>query len=76
MRDPRRGPRRRLTVATIATGLAVLALPSCSKPLLSPTDERTPFDRYDAVRNEYAKQYVENEFGRLKPNLAGRLTPK
>jgi hypothetical protein len=60
----------------IAVCLALAALPSCSKPLLSPTDERTPFDRYDAVRNEYAKQYVENEFGRIKPNLSGRLTPK
>lgn len=48
----------------------------CSEALLSPKDERTPFDRYDAVRQQYAPQYVEDEYGRRQPNLRGRLAPK
>lgn len=76
MSAPRRRSRWQAAGAIIALGLSLAALPSCGKPLLSPADERTPFDRYDAVRNEYARQYVENEFGRLKPNLTGRLSPK
>jgi hypothetical protein len=48
----------------------------CSQPLLSPKDSRTPFDRYDAVRQQYASQYVEDKFGRRQPNLRARLAPK
>lgn len=59
-------------------GAALLALlpAGCSRPLLSPTDERTPFDRYDALRNQYARQYIEDDFGALRPNLRGRLAPR
>jgi hypothetical protein len=56
--------------------LVVLACGGCSKPLLAPAEERTPFDRYDAVRGNYAPQYIEDEFGRRQPNLRARLTPK
>ena len=48
----------------------------CSQPLLAPTDERSPFDRYDNVRGRYAPQYIENEYGRREPNLRGRLGSK
>lgn len=47
-----------------------------TKPLLSPDHERTQFDRYDRVRDQYAAQYVFDEFGRRRPNLAGRLLPR
>jgi hypothetical protein len=73
---------RKLTKITLAiAGMSLCAaglvtISGCAKPLLSPTDERTPFDHYDAVRAQYAPQYVENEFGRREPNLKGRLTPK
>ena len=56
--------------------IGVLALAGCSKQLLSPTDQRTPFDRYDAVRNQYATQQIEDKFGAKKPNLRARLMPK
>ncbi|MBX3358110.1 MAG: hypothetical protein KF745_06755 [Phycisphaeraceae bacterium] len=56
--------------------VAVLLGVGCSKPLLSPDDTRTPFDHYDAVRNEYAKQYKTDAFGRQSPNLEGRLAPR
>lgn len=56
--------------------LAAGCLSGCAKPLLSPTEERSQFDRYDAVRNRYASQYIENEYGRRQPNLRGRLEPR
>lgn len=61
-------------------GLALLAAATsfagCAKPLLSPTEERTPYDRYDAVRHRHAPQYIEDEYGRRQPNLRGRLEPR
>jgi len=48
----------------------------CAKPLLSPTEERSQFDRYDAVRSRHAPQYIEDEYGRRQPNLRGRLEPR
>ena len=57
-----------------AIGLA--ALGGCTKPLLAPTETRSPFDRYDNVRGNYAPQYTEDKFGRREPNLRGRLSPK
>lgn len=57
--------------------LGALAISTgCSKPLLAPTDERTPYDRYDYIRGQHAPQYIENEYGRRQPNLRGRLAPK
>lgn len=60
-------------------GAAIVVLGTasgCSRPLLSPSEERTPFDRYDAVRGNYSPQYIEDKFGRRQPNLRGRLSPK
>jgi len=56
--------------------LLAAALAACDKPLLSPSDERSPFDRYDTVRNQYAEQQITDEFGRMRPNLQGRLGQK
>lgn len=70
----------RQTVRTVvrlsAAAGAILLAAGCSQPLLSPTETRSPFDRYDAVRQQYASQYVEDEFGRRQPNLRARLSPK
>ena len=66
----------RLIRLSFALGVIVLAMAGCEKPLLSPTEERSPFDRYDTVRNQYAEQYVMDEFGRRRPNLRERLLPK
>lgn len=57
-------------------GASCLIFTGCGKPLFSPTDERSPFDRFDAVRNQHAPQYVEDEYGRQTPNLRARLAPK
>jgi len=61
---------------TALAALAPLPTAGCKKPLLSPDEERSQFDRYDAVRNQRAPQYVTDEFGRRHPNLKGRLLPK
>ncbi len=63
-----------LTAAPLALCAACVA--GCSKPLLSPEEERTQFDRYDAIRNQYAPQYTEDPFGRRHPNLRARLMPR
>lgn len=75
MSTAKRHIRAGLTLLVVAPATCLL-LVGCAKPLLSPEDQRTPFDRYDAVRNQYSQQYVEDEFGRLKPNLRARLAPK
>lgn len=75
--------RRRLTGAARTLGPLLLAsvaialgVAGCSRPLLSPKDQRSQFDRYDKARNQYAPQFVEDEYGRKKPNLRGRLSQK
>lgn len=65
-----------ILAAELAFVAAVFCAAGCSQPLLAPTDERSPFDRYDNVRGRYAPQYIENEYGRREPNLRGRLGSK
>lgn len=60
----------------LVAAIASTCLVACGKPLLSAKDERSQYDRYDRVRNEYAAQFVEDEFGRRIPNLKARLSPK
>lgn len=66
---------RRAILGAAAAG-AVVSMGACQKPLFSPKDERTQYDRYDLSRSQYAPQTVEDEFGRKEPNLRGRLAPK
>lgn len=66
----------RMPALLAAAAVVAIGAGGCSKPLLASSDERTPFDRYDAIRNQYARQYIENEFGAREPNLRGRLAPK
>lgn len=66
--------RRGVVLAGIT--LVVLGAAGCRKALLSPTEERTPFDRWDSVRGQAAPQQVEDELGRTVPNLRGRLEPR
>lgn len=74
----------RIRVARAAIGLAMivlmqsamLGLGGCGKPLLSPTEPRSQYDRYDAIRAQRAQSFVFDEFGRRRPNLRGRLIEK
>jgi hypothetical protein len=75
--EPTVNPRTtRRAVAASALVFSGVLLPGCQKPLLSPTDERSPYDRYDVVRNQSAEQYVYDEYGRRRPNLKERLLPR
>lgn len=49
--NDRRTSARILIAAMLCLGAGVLALAAgCSRPLLGPTDERSPFDRYSTLR--------------------------
>ncbi len=73
--DLHRSIRAVLALTSLAT-LTLLFAPGCARPLLAPDEDRSPFDRYDALRNQQAPQTVEDAFGRRNPNLRGRLAPK
>lgn len=75
----RRWPARFASCAAIlaAAGLSLAGgLAGCQKPVLPSDQPRTQFDRFDRVRNQTTPQYVEDEFGRRRPNIGGRLSPK
>jgi hypothetical protein len=67
---------RRRDLAAGVGLVALLALAGCQKPLFPANSPRTQFDRFDEVRNQSAPQYVQDEFGRRRPNIKGRLEPK
>lgn len=54
----------------------ILALGACRGSPLTRNEPSSQYDRYDAIRNQRAEPYVEDKFGRLIPNLRGRLSPK
>ncbi|MDX2114582.1 MAG: hypothetical protein SFZ24_03030 [Planctomycetota bacterium] len=67
----------RTPVMAALAALVLAAVPlGCGKALLSPTDVRSQYDRYDRVRNEYATQTLEDAYGVRRPNLQQRLRPK
>jgi hypothetical protein len=56
------------------SALAVIAVAAgCGSPILTPDEPRSPFDRYDALRDQRAPSYYLDEFDRRRPNLRGRL---
>lgn len=65
---------RGLALAGLALGAALAA--SCNQTPFTTRDPRTQYDRYDAVRNQLPPAYTYDEFGRQRPNLRGRLTPR
>ena len=52
------------------------AFGGCQKALFPQDAPRTQFDRYDRSRDAFAPPYIEDEFGRQRPNLQGRLSPR
>ena len=64
-------PRR--IVASVVVFSACSMMPGCVKTLLSPKEPRSQYSRYELVRGQFAPQYIEDEYGRKKPNLRGRL---
>lgn len=66
----------RVVVAAAVLAAGAVSLGGCTKPLFSERYQRTQYDTYDRSRNQFARQYVEDEYGRREPNLWGRLSPK
>ena len=67
---------RRSRRFALGGGLVVLVLPAmlgCQDPLFTDDSLRSPFERYDIVRDQNAPAFLEDEFGRKRPNLRGRL---
>jgi hypothetical protein len=62
----------------LGVALLVVCLGStgCVKSIYRRGDPRTQYDRYDASRNQFVPDYVEDEYCRLEPNLRGRLLVK
>lgn len=65
-------PRTRIAILLASVGTLCL-LPACQKTLLHADDARSPFDRYNQTRTQYAPPYLEDEYGRRTPNLRDRL---
>ncbi len=62
------------TIAWTVAGLAAaFALAGCRQSPITENDVRSPFDRYDLIRDEFAMPYLQDEYGRKRPNLRGRL---
>lgn len=62
-----------VVLACVLGGATLGGLNGCAKPLLSPRESRTQYDNYRRSRNEYAPQYITDEWGVNTPNLRGRL---
>jgi hypothetical protein len=64
-------------VAPVALLLGVIcasvSMGGCYRPLLSPDEPRSQYDRSAAIRDRRAPSYVEDEYGNRQPNLRGRL---
>jgi hypothetical protein len=50
-----------------------LSLGACSNPLFPADEDRSQFQAYDRARGQTVPAFVQDEFGRKRPNLRGRL---
>jgi hypothetical protein len=63
-----------LALCAVLLGVAFTASASgCAKPLLSPEEPRSQYDRSDRLRGRSSPPYVTDEFGKRRPNVRGRL---
>lgn len=61
--------------ACLAAGVALVG-PGCREPLITENQIRSPFQRYDRIRNQDADTFIRDEFGRARPNVTARLAPR
>lgn len=61
-----------LALPAILAG-AMLAVGGCGGPMNRPKDPRSQFERVDALRDRSQPAEIEDEYGRFRPNLSGRL---
>ena len=71
-RTPKLHVRATGQVATLIGALLVCA--GCEKPIFTPDEPRSQYDRMDMVRNTREPSLIPDEFGNLRPNLTGRLS--
>lgn len=71
-----RAGRGRAAFACAVLGLCVLGSAGCRDPLITENQLRSPFHRYDRVRNQDSDTFVRDEFGRARPNVVQRLSPR
>lgn len=74
-RDQRLGRLLRIGAGVGLLGLC-LGSTGCVKSIFRQGDPRTQYDRYDTSRNQFEPDYISDEYGRLEPNLRGRLLVK
>ncbi len=60
----------------VAAPLVAALVTGCESSPIDREGQRSQFDRHEALRGNYARPYVEDEFGRMIPNLRARLLPK
>lgn len=54
----------------------MVALTGCRTQLFDARQPRSQYQAYDEIRNQHEPQVIYDAYGRPKPNLRGRLTPK
>ncbi len=64
---------RAALVLLIAVPVSTLVLGGCEKPVFTPDEPRSQYDRFDAIRDQRAPSYVFDEFGARRPNIRQRL---
>ena len=63
-------------MAVLILGLGVVASSGCRSRLFARDEPRSQFQAYDEIRNQHEPQVILDAYGRPKPNLRGRLSPK
>lgn len=73
--EPALNPTRRIVSrVVVAVGIACAAMVGgCGKPIFTPDEPRSQFDRVQAVRDRRVPTRVMDEFGNSRPNIRGRL---
>ncbi|MCX5688580.1 MAG: hypothetical protein NTV94_02090 [Planctomycetota bacterium] len=64
---------RAALVLLMVVPAAALVLGGCEKPVFTPDEPRSQYDRFDAIRDQRAPSYVYDEFGARRPNIRQRL---
>lgn len=62
-----------VAVAAVVLLAALFVLPGCRPSPIPADGQRSPYERYDALRGQVVPKTVTDSFGREQPNLRGRL---
>ncbi len=62
-----------LAQSLCAAAAVCIGAGGCEKPVFTPDEPRSQYDRFDAIRDQRAPSYVFDEFGARRPNVRQRL---